>query len=100
MDVDTRNMSIGEKTLAWALEWAGKGLIAVCLYFISEINGTLKEISKTQQAQTRILDIQEIRVKTMEDRFERKDQDDKEKFKDLYKKFDSKWQKINVNEND
>lgn len=78
-----KEMKVGEKTLIWAFEWVGKALMGICLYYVAGINTTLKEISSTQQTQTRILDIQEIRLKTLEDETKRKDDDYKERFKYL-----------------
>jgi hypothetical protein len=79
-------ISVTEKRLVWAFEWVGKALIGVCLYYVAGINSTLKEISATQQSQTRILDIQEIRLKTLEDDAKRRDSDYKDRLKDLENK--------------
>jgi len=95
-----KEMTVGEKTLIWAFEWVGKALMGVCLYYVAGINTTLKEISATQQSQTRILDIQEIRLKTLEDETKRKDADYKEMFRELQNKLDEKWNKKNTDQND
>lgn len=77
--------TFSKETLAWIAVILGKTLIGFSVYYLSQINTSLEKINTTQQQLIKIQEIQEFRLKILENGKDKTDVD----IRDINKKLDN-----------